>query len=106
MSYVPDVLTHHRASRQRDPHLRRRHGIRNTLWFTWLRRPLPSAAVRTVRLLRRLPRDRVSAQGIGDALRGLPWVPRGRDPVPGYLERGYRQLEEMQLNGGARKYVS
>jgi N-acetylglucosaminyl-diphospho-decaprenol L-rhamnosyltransferase len=106
MSYVPDVLTHHRASRQRDPHLRRRHGIRNTLWFTWLRRPLPSAALRTIRLLRRLPRDRVSAQGIGDALRGLPWVLRERDPVPGYLERGYRQLEDMQLNGGARKYVS
>lgn len=106
MSYVPEVVGHHHASRLRDPHLRRRHGIRNTLWFTWLRRPLPSAALRTVRLLRRLPRDRVTARGIGDAVRGLPWVLRERRPVPAHMERGYRQLEDMQLNGGARKYVS
>lgn len=106
MSYVPELVAHHRASRLRDAHLRRRHGIRNTLWFTWLRRPLPSAAVRTARLLRRLPRDRVTAQGVGDAIRGLPWVLRERDPVPAYVERGYRRLEEMQLNGTARNYVS
>ncbi|WP_253851747.1 glycosyltransferase family 2 protein [Mycobacterium sp. 1423905.2] len=106
MSYVPDVVAHHYASRLRDAHLRRRHGIRNTLWFTWLRRPLPSAARHTIRLLRRLPRDRVSVQGISDAVRGLPWVLRERKPVPANLERGYQQLEDMQLNGGARKYVS
>lgn len=106
MSYVPDVVAHHYASRLRDAHLRRRHGIRNTLWFTWLRRPLPSAALRTMRLLRRLPRDRISAQGVSDAVRGLPWVLRERKPVPADLERGYQQLEGMQLNGGARKYVS
>jgi N-acetylglucosaminyl-diphospho-decaprenol L-rhamnosyltransferase len=106
MSYVPEIVAHHHASTARDTHLRRRHGIRNTLWFTWLRRPVPSAAVRTVRLLRRLPRDRVTAQGIGDAVRGLPWVLRERNPVPAHLERGYQQLEDMQLNGGARKYVS
>ncbi|TFV54900.1 glycosyltransferase [Mycobacterium sp. PS03-16] len=106
MTYVPEIVAHHHASRVRDTHLRRRHGIRNTLWFTWLRRPLPAAAMRTVRLLRRLPRDRVTASGIGDAVRGLPWVLRERRPVPAHLERGYRQLEDMQLNGGARKYVS
>lgn len=106
MAYVPDIVAHHRASQLRDAHLRRRHGIRNTLWFTWLRRPLPGAAVRTARLLRRLPRDRVTAQGITDALRGLPWVLRERNPVPAYVERGYRQLEDMQLNGTARNYVS
>jgi GT2 family glycosyltransferase len=106
MTYVPEVVAHHHASRLRDPHLRRRHGIRNTLWFTWLRRPLPSAALLTVRLLQRLPRDRVTARGVGDALRGLPWVVRERKPVPAHMERGYRLLEDMQLNGGARKYVS
>lgn len=106
MSYVPQVVAHHHASPLRDAHLRRRHGIRNTLWFTWLRRPLPSAAVRTARLLRRLPRDRVTAQGLGDAIRGLPWVLRERNPVPAGVERGYRQLEDMQLNGTARNYVS
>jgi N-acetylglucosaminyl-diphospho-decaprenol L-rhamnosyltransferase len=106
MSYVPDVVAHHLASRMRDSHLRRRHGIRNTLWFTWLRRPLPSALRRTARLLVRLPRDRVTAAGIADAVRGAPWVLRERHPVPAAMERGYRLLEEMQLNGGARKYVS
>jgi GT2 family glycosyltransferase len=106
MRYVPEIVAHHHASRQRDSHLRRRHGIRNTLWFTWLRRPLPSAARRTVRLLRRLPRDRVTAAGIGEAIRGLPWVLRERNPVPARMERGYQQLEDMQLDGGARKYES
>jgi N-acetylglucosaminyl-diphospho-decaprenol L-rhamnosyltransferase len=106
MSYVLEVVAHHHASRVRDADLRRRHGIRNTLWFTWLRRPLPSAATRTARLLRRLPHDRVTAQGVRDALRGLRWVIRQRRPVPWHLERGYRQLEEMQLNSRARRYVS
>jgi N-acetylglucosaminyl-diphospho-decaprenol L-rhamnosyltransferase len=106
MSYVPEVVAHHHASVLRDAHLRRRHGIRNTLWFTWLRRPLPSAAMRTARLVRRLPRDPVTVLGIVDAVRGLPWVLRERRPVPWQLERGYRQLEEMQLDGGARGYVS
>lgn len=106
MTYLPDVVAHHHASRLRDAHLRRRHGIRTTLWFTWLRRPMPGAAVRTARLLRRLRRDRVTALGVADALRGLPWVLRERRPVPWHLERGYRQLEDMQLDGGARTYVS
>lgn len=106
MTYLPDVVAHHHASRLRDSHLRRRHGIRNTLWFTWLRRPLPSAAVRTARLIRRLPRDRITAYGMLDAVRGVPWVVRERRPVSPHLERQYRQLEDMQLNGGARKYVS
>jgi N-acetylglucosaminyl-diphospho-decaprenol L-rhamnosyltransferase len=106
MAYVPEVVAHHRASRKRDPHLRRRHGIRNTLWFTWLRRPWPSAARRTARLIARLPPDRVTLLGIADAVRGLPWVVRERSVVPPDLERGYRRLEHLQLDGGARRYVS
>ena len=106
MTYFPEVVAHHHASVLRDAHLRRRHGIRNTLWFTWLRRPAPSAAERTARLLRRLPRDEVTTQGIADAVCGLRWVLAERRPVPWYLERGYRQLEHMQLDGGARTYVS
>ena len=106
MAYVPDVGAHHHASRLRDAHLRRRHGIRNTLWFTWLRRPLPSAVRRTVRLVRRLPRDRVTAGGLLDALRGAPWVVRERAVVPPHAEDGYRALEAMQLRSTARQYVS
>ena len=106
MAYVPSVVAHHHASRLRDPHLRRRHGIRNTLWFTWLRRPVPSALRRTVRLLRQLPRDRVSLGGVSEALRGAPWVVRERRVVPPEVERGYVALEDMQLASTARRYVS
>ncbi|GAA1551092.1 glycosyltransferase family 2 protein [Kribbella lupini] len=106
MAYVPEVVAHHRASTLRDPHLRRRHGIRNTLWFTWLRRPAGSATRRTVRLVRQLPRDRVTALALADAVRGVPWVLRERDVVPDDVERGYRLLEEMQLHSKARRYVS
>jgi len=106
MAYVPEVVAHHQASTLRDPHLRRRHGIRNTLWFTWLRRPAPSAARRTARLLVRLPRDRVTLLGLRDAVAGLTWVLRERAVVPPQVERGYQLLEDMQLNSKARHYVS
>jgi N-acetylglucosaminyl-diphospho-decaprenol L-rhamnosyltransferase len=106
MAYAPDVVAHHQASKARDAHLRRRHGIRNTLWFTWLRRPWPSALRRTVRLLRTLPRDRVTVAGVLDAVRGAPWVLRERHVVPPQVEQGYRSLEEMQLRSEARRYVS
>jgi GT2 family glycosyltransferase len=49
LCYLADVVVHHQPSGARDAHLRRRHGIRNTLWFTWLRRPLPRALRRTLR---------------------------------------------------------
>jgi N-acetylglucosaminyl-diphospho-decaprenol L-rhamnosyltransferase len=106
MAYVPEVVTHHHASVARDPHLRRRHGIRNTLWFTWSRRPVRSAARRTLHMLRTVPRDRVSAGGFLDAAGGLPWVLRNRRVVPAAVEEGYRRLDVMQETSTARQYVS
>lgn len=106
MAYVPEVRVHHLASTARDPHLRRRHGIRNTLWFTWLRRPLGSALRRTVGLVRTLPRDRVSMAGLVDAVAGLPWVLRQRRVVPAWVEERLRLLDAQQLGSGARRYVS
>ncbi len=106
LAYVPEIVAHHHASRLRDAHLRRRHGIRNTLWFTWLRRPLGSAVRRTGGLLRRLPLDRVSAYGVLEAVGGVVWVLRERNVVPPHIEEGYRLLEESQLNSNARRYVS
>jgi N-acetylglucosaminyl-diphospho-decaprenol L-rhamnosyltransferase len=105
MTYVSEIVAHHHASRQRDAHLRRRHGIRNTLWFIWSRRPLPGAAVGTARLLWRVPRDRVTAHALAEAVRGLPSVLRERSAVPADLEDGYRRLEHMQLDGDAQTYV-
>jgi len=106
MAYMPDVVTHHHASAARDAHLRRRHGIRNTLWFTWSRRPVGRAARRTLHMLRTVPRDRVSAGGFLDAARGAGWVVRNRRVVPPAIEEGYRRLDVMQETSTARQYVS
>jgi GT2 family glycosyltransferase len=106
MTYLPEAVLHHRPSRARDPQLRRRHGIRNTLWFTWLRRPWPAAVRRTLVLIRTVQRDRISLAGFVDAVRGLPWVLTHRRVVPAEVESGYRQLEEMQRTSTARRYVS
>lgn len=104
--HVPDVAVHHRPSSVRDAHLRRRQGIRNTLWFTWLRRPLPSAWARTRSIVSVLPKDRVSLAGLIDALRGAPWVLRARRPVPSDVEEMYAAVEQVQFRSGARRYVS
>ncbi len=106
MAYVPELVVHHHASTVRDAHGRRRRGIRNTLWFTWLRRPLPSPLRRSAGLLRRLPVDQVCAAGLKDALVGLPWVLRHRRVVPPEVEAGLRALDRPQLDSGARRYVS
>ena len=82
MSYLPEIVVHHEPSEARDPHLRRRHGIRNTLWFTWLRRPAGRALLRTARLALSVPHDRISLQGFLDAARGVLWVAVERRVVP------------------------
>lgn len=106
LCYADDVVVHHAPSPLRDPHLRRRNGIRNTLWFTWLRRPAPAAARRTAGLLATLPRDRITAAALADAAAGLPWVLRERRPVPPGVEDRLRRLETAQRTSKARRYVS
>ncbi|MFE9099673.1 glycosyltransferase family 2 protein [Actinomadura geliboluensis] len=106
LCYAEDVVVHHEPSPLREPHLRRRHGIRNTLWFTWLRRPLPAAARRTARLLRTLPRDRVTARALAEAAAGLGWVARERRTLPPDVEDRLRSLETSQRESTARRYVS
>ncbi|PRZ02939.1 GT2 family glycosyltransferase [Isoptericola sp. CG 20/1183] len=106
LCYLEAMTLHHRPSSARDPHARRRDGIRNTLWFTWLRRPLPAALRRTRDLVRSLPRDRVSAAGVLQALRGLPWVLRERRALPTHAEQRFLALEESQRTSASRRYVS
>ena len=106
LCYLPALTVHHEASRARDPHKRRRDGIRNTLWTTWLRRPLRPALRRTVHLLRTVPRDRVTASGLLDAVRGLPWVLRERRVLPPHAEARFAALEAAQRSSSARRYVS
>ncbi len=104
--YVPEVVAHHHASTVRDAHGRRRIGIRNTLWTTWLRRPLRSVVRRTSHLVVRLPRDRVSLLGVADAVRGVGWVLTERRTVPREVESKLQLVEQAQLQSKARRYVS
>ena len=69
---------------------RRWHSVRNTLWFAWLRRPLPSAVRRTLGTVRW---DRASLRGFTAALAGLPWVLRERRVVPRDVEDRLRLLD-------------
>ncbi|PRY47903.1 GT2 family glycosyltransferase [Geodermatophilus tzadiensis] len=106
LCYLPSLTVHHQASRVRDSHRRRRDGIRNTLWTTWLRRPLRPALRRTLHLLQTLPRDRVTAQGLWAAVRGAPWVLRERRVLPAHAEARFAALDAVQRRSTARRYVS
>ena len=105
LCYLPDLTVHHQASPLRERVLRRRHGVRNTLWFTLLRRPWPSALRRLLVLARTVPRDRTTALGVVDAVRGLPWVLRERRPLPPRVEARFLALEHAQATSTARSYA-
>jgi GT2 family glycosyltransferase len=106
LCYLPHLVVHHQASQQRDSHHRRRVGLRNTLWFTWLRRPFLAALRRTVHLARTVPRDWVSAAAFLDAARGAGWVVRERRVLPPHAEARFAALEASQATSTARRYVS
>ncbi|MBW0101311.1 glycosyltransferase family 2 protein [Pseudonocardia sp. KRD291] len=105
MCWAPDVVVHHAPSTARDPRGRRRLGIRNTLWTLWLRRPVRSAARRSVEVLRGAPADAATARAVLSALAGAVWVLRGRRVVPPHVEAGLVLLEEPQRRSTARRYV-
>lgn len=100
-----ELTVHHAPSALRDPTKRRVDGLRNTLWFCWLRRPLPAATRRTWHLARTVPRDLPSLRAFGHALAGLPWVARERRVVPADVERRLHLLEAEQRRSTARQYV-
>jgi GT2 family glycosyltransferase len=106
LCYLPALTVHHQASKLRESDRRRRDGIRNTLWTTWLRRPLRPALRRTLHLLRTVPRDRVTLDGLLAALGGLPWVLRERRVLPPHAEARFAALDDAQRRSTARRYVS
>ena len=105
LTYAEDLLVHHQASVLRDSTRRRILGLRNTLWFTWLCRPLLPALRRTAQLLVGVPRDLSSARATAEALAGLPWILRQRAPVGPELERMPAALERARRHSDARKHV-
>jgi GT2 family glycosyltransferase len=105
LCYLESLTVHHEASRLRDPTRRRRDGLRNTLWFVWLRRPVRAALRRTVHLARTVPRDRTSVLAFGDAVRGAGWVLAERRRVPPSVEARLASLDGAQRRSRARRYV-
>ncbi|AGZ41133.1 glycosyl transferase family protein [Actinoplanes friuliensis DSM 7358] len=103
--YLEDLVVHHAASPIRDTVRRRRDGLRNTLWFTWLRRPLAPALRRTLFLAVTAPHDRISALAWWDAVRGLPWVLTRRRTRPRSVEARLAPLDAAQRASTARRYV-
>jgi GT2 family glycosyltransferase len=107
--YLPEVVVHHhppgRAGAAADA--RRRIGLRNTLWFSWLRRPVASALRRTAHLVRTTPRDRVTLLGFWDALRAL-WSREAppRRVLPPHVEGMLRLLDRPQMESKVRRHVS
>jgi GT2 family glycosyltransferase len=90
--YVPEVVAHHHPSAARDPGRRDMLQVRNTLWFAWLRRPLPAVARITLAAARRAVRDPCARRGIVEAVGGVGWVVRERRVVPPELERRMRSV--------------
>ncbi|GAA2493742.1 glycosyltransferase family 2 protein [Streptomyces gobitricini] len=105
LAYVDRMTVHHAPSAARNPTLRRVHGLRNTLWFCWLRRPALPALRRTLDLARTVPRDRASLRAFALAIAGLPWVLRERRVVPPAVEARLTALAEAQRTSTARRYV-
>ena len=106
--YLPEIVAHHhppgRDLSARDA--RRRIGLRNTLWFNWLRRPLRSALRRTLHLARTTPHDRVTLLAFWDAVRALGSGSPSRRVVPPHVEHMLRLLDRPQMQSANRKYVS
>jgi GT2 family glycosyltransferase len=89
LAYVDDVVAHHQPA----PGPRAWRGtteVRNRLWSTWLRRPLPTAVRLTiVTMVRRSGGGRALLA----ALPGLPWIARERRVVPARVEVALRALD-------------
>ncbi|CAL9407302.1 MULTISPECIES: glycosyltransferase [Streptomyces] len=105
LTYADHLTIHHHPSRVRDSTVRRAQGIRNTLWFTWLRRPVGPALRRTLHLARTVPRDTASLRAFAEATAALPWVLRERRVLPPQVEARLRALEPAQRDSTARSYT-
>lgn len=99
------LTLHHAPSVLRDPRGRRADGIRNALWFVWLRRPAGAALRRSWQMLWSVPRDGASLRAVARAAAGAPWVLRERRVVPPEVEARLRALEGAQRVSRARRYV-
>jgi len=92
LAYDDAVVAHHHPAGGGRPD-RPWRALRNDLWSAWLRRPLPAAVRRTVRLVRSAPPP-VAARAVAHALRGVPWVLRERRVLPRRVEADLLRVEQ------------
>jgi GT2 family glycosyltransferase len=90
--YAPDVVAHHHPSPVRDRARRRTTVVRNHLWTTWLRRPLPAVARETAGCVAGAALDAPSRAGLWEALAGLPGVRADRRVVDAEVDRALNKL--------------
>jgi GT2 family glycosyltransferase len=90
--YAPDVVAHHHPSPVRNRERRRTTVVRNHLWTTWLRRPLPSLARETAGCVADAALDGPSRAGLWEALVGLPGVRADRRVVAPEVDRALNKL--------------
>jgi GT2 family glycosyltransferase len=96
LAYVDGVVAHHDPDAAiGDRSGRDRLAVRNELLSTWMRRPLPVAVIKTVRLIAGR-RDRAALGGLTDALRRSPRAIRHRSVLPPRVERQVRLLERTR----------
>ncbi len=93
LAYAEDIVAYHYPSLVRNVPRRQRRQVRNALWSIWLRRPASSALASTWRIASSSITDGSCRLGMIDALTGLPWVLRERNPVPASVDRRVRIAE-------------
>ncbi len=93
LTYLPELTAHHAPSAQRNRPRRVRLSLRNSLWSTWLRRPVRDAVRRTYHLVASSPRGWPTVAACLQAAAGLPWVAARRRVVPAELAGMLRLLD-------------
>jgi GT2 family glycosyltransferase len=104
LRYVPEVVARHVPDHGAPAPAVRTLGLRNTLWFAWLRRPWRPALRWTAHVIADSPRNAATLRGILGALRGLPWVLRERRVLPPEVERRWALLDRQRMTSAARRY--
>ncbi|HEX7106985.1 MAG TPA: glycosyltransferase [Acidothermaceae bacterium] len=93
LRYAPAVVVHHHPSANRDDARRRVLTLRNRLWVGLLRYPAGLLMRQAARVWDEARRQGVRRAVLADAARGLPWVLRGRRPLPVAVRRQLELLE-------------
>ncbi|MEA2290265.1 MAG: hypothetical protein QOD55_2262 [Solirubrobacteraceae bacterium] len=104
LRYVPAVRARHVPDHMTPSSLVRRLGLRNTLWFSWGRRPPGPAMRMTLHVIGSSPPNRATLLGVAGALRGLPRVLRERRPLPRDVEADMARLDAAKIASTARSY--